>query len=103
MITVIDAAPVRLPASVARAVMTCVPTIRSPRAIEGPVPRIPCRFEDHWARPDTLPSCASTAVQEKVIEVPKKKVAPLPGAVTVTVGGVLRITGLIVSVTVLVV
>src|SRR5436189_79102 len=86
MVIVTGAEPLRPPESVTLAVMVCVPTTRSERENEAPVPIWPWRLEVHTSEALILPSCASEAEPEKFTVVPWLKDWPLEGEEMVTVG-----------------
>src|SRR5262245_29906178 len=82
--TVIEVVAVLPPLSVTEAVMRCVPERRFDLVIDGPVPRLPSRFEPHWMVREV--SSKSLAVAMKETAAPCSKEALLAGAVMATVG-----------------
>src|SRR5438552_11887541 len=84
---VIDALPVRLPASAARAVMVWWPRLRFERLNEPPVPIWPSRFEVQIMFAVRSPSIESMAVPVKVAGWPGRNLSPRFGDVIVTTGG----------------
>ncbi len=86
--TVMEALPVSPPESVTEAVIVCVPSL-STALKEPPVPICPSRLEVQTRLLVRLPSSASAAAPEKLIEVPEEKLALFAGLLMLTVGGVL--------------
>src|SRR5438445_3504476 len=84
---VIDALPVRLPASAARAVMVWWPRLRFERLKLPPVPIWPSRFEVQIMLAVRSPSIESMAVPVKVAGWPGRNLSPRFGDVIVNTGG----------------
>src|SRR5262245_63390774 len=82
--TVIEVVALLPPLSVTEAVMRCVPERRFDLVIDGPVPRLPSRFEPHWMVREA--SSKSLAAAMKVMATPCSKDALLAGAVMAPVG-----------------
>ena len=68
--------------------IVCVPTLKAVVGTLAPVPIEPLTLDVHARLALMLPFSTSIAVPVKMIEVPWTKLAPLAGAVIVTVGGV---------------
>ena len=82
----IDASGVWCAASFAIATITCVPSTRSLRLNEAPVPILPMRLEYHVIDEATLPCSGSTAVAANETLTPRSTEAPVAGLVMVTTG-----------------
>src|SRR5262245_520146 len=98
MITVIDAEPVKLPASVTLAVIVCVPCNSVVVLTLAPLPRLPLMLELHARDADRFPCCASLAVPVNVTLSPTVNGELFGGAVICTTGGVFTTTGFTISV-----
>ena len=66
--------------------MTCVPSTRSLRLNDAPVPISPMRFEIQVIEDATFPCSGSTAVAANETLAPRSTDVPLAGLVIVTVG-----------------
>ena len=82
----IDASGVWCAASFAIATITCVPSTRSLRLNEAPVPILPMRLEYQLIDEATLPCSGSTAVAANETLTPRSTEAPVAGLVMVTTG-----------------
>ena len=88
IVIVIVACPTRPPASVARAVIVCVPGRSAVVPRDAPVPSGPSRLELHAIRLPRSPSSASLAAPRKPTEVPGSALVPDAGPRMVTTGAV---------------
>ena len=79
----IDASGVWCAASFAIATITCVPSTRSLRVNEAPVPILPMRLEYQVIDEATLPCSGSTAVAANETLTPRSTEAPVAGLVIV--------------------
>src|SRR5438128_3794862 len=84
---VMEALPVRLPASAARAVIVWWPRLRFERVKLPPVPSWPSRLEVQTMLAVRSPSSESMAVPVKVTGCPGRNLSPRLGEVMVTTGG----------------